>query len=85
MVLSELIKHPCIGIRMGNFLFERVELGFKGRKIIVDGFEKRQQVLRVSRRQQGILPCLGRSPAIDQMFLKLRKAFGWGDFHTSST
>lgn len=40
MVLDELIEHPCIGIGMGNFLFECIELGFKGHKIIIDGFEK---------------------------------------------
>ena len=41
MVLNELMKHPCVGIGMGDFLFERVEIGFKSRKIIADGFEKR--------------------------------------------
>ena len=41
MALHELMKYPCVGIGMGDFLFERVEIGFKSRKIIVDGFEKR--------------------------------------------
>lgn len=41
MALHEPMKYPCVGIGMGDFLFERVEIGFKSRKIIVDGFEKR--------------------------------------------